>query len=150
MTDAVAAPLFLAQPRFSEAVEIALHQLGRLIGNIGPDPRQRELRLLAAYRGQKRPGLVDAPGLCQAGAQQTPRPLETWTQSLGFQRTLDGFGISSSSVVGDRDGSEKQRHLRIERTEPNGLFPVLDGLAIAPGERQTAAEMQNGPPPNSD
>ena len=40
--------LFFAQPRLSEAFQEALHQLGRLVRDVGPDPCQRQLRLLVS------------------------------------------------------------------------------------------------------
>ena len=52
--------------------------------------------------------------------------------------------------MGNRDASEKQRHLRIQRTEPDRLFGVLDRLAILPRKSEDVAEMSSGPPPNSD
>ena len=80
------AALFLAQPRFAHAFQETLHQLGRLVGNVGPDPGDRQLRLLVTHHCQERPGLIDTPRLCQACAAQTLRPLEARTQAQCFER----------------------------------------------------------------
>ena len=55
--------LFFAQPRLSEALQEALHQLGRLVRDVRPDPCQRQLGLLVSQRGQKQPSLVNSPGI---------------------------------------------------------------------------------------
>lgn len=46
--------------------------------------------------------------------------------------------------MSDRDGSEEQRHLRVQRTEPNGFFGMLNRLAIPSGKRQAVAEIAVG------
>ena len=55
--------LFFAQPGLSEALQEALHQLGRLVRDVRPDPCQRQLGLLVSQRGQKQPSLINSPGI---------------------------------------------------------------------------------------
>jgi len=136
-------PLIL-EPRFSHALQVALHQLARLVGYARSYPIDRQLGLLALHRCKKRTGFVDTPRLGQARTAQTLRSLKTRAQSQSFRRVFGRFCISPSSIVSNRDGPEEQRHLRIQGTEPDGILPMLDRLAIPSRKSEAAAQMGVG------
>jgi hypothetical protein len=46
--------------------------------------------------------------------------------------------------VGDRDGAEEQRHFRVQGAEADRQFPMLDRLAVPPGEGEAAAQVRMG------
>src|SRR6202040_973965 len=72
------------------------------------------------------------------------RALKTWTQTQDLRRVFDSFRVSTGTIMSYREGPEKQRHLRIQRTEPDRFLGMLYRLAIAPGKRQAVAEIAVG------
>jgi hypothetical protein len=75
--------LVLVQPRFPHPLQEALHQFGRLIGDAGPEPVERELRLLAPYHDKEFTGFIDSPNLGKACAAQTLRSVKARTRGAG-------------------------------------------------------------------
>src|ERR1044072_8607928 len=89
-----------------------------------------------------RPGVVDLTCQREARAAQAMCTLKTRAQSCGLGRALHGLYVAPGRKMSDRHGAEPERHHRIERTEPDRLFGMLDRLAIQPREREAAAEMR--------
>src|SRR4051794_7421052 len=88
-----------------------------------------------------RTGFLDAPRLRKARTAQTVRALKARAQPGGFRRVFGRFRITPGCIMSHRHGSEPKRHHRIEGTESDRLFRMLDRLAILSGESEAVAEM---------
>ena len=94
-----------------------------------------------SYCYQKRPGFIDLPSLREARTAHTLHSLKTRAQPRGVSCILGSFGISPGRVISERETAEEQRHVRIEGTEPDGIFPMLNRFAILTRKSQATAEM---------
>jgi len=135
---------FLIQARFAHALEKSRHQLGGLVGHVCFDPISRQVRLLASYHQEMRARFIDAPGLRETRASQAMRALKPLPYPRCFRRVLERLLVSASHIVAHGDCAEVQRQHRVERTEPDSSFSVLDRLPIPTRKTQSMSKVGMG------
>src|SRR6516165_9541447 len=104
------------------------------IGNMRPDPRNRNVRLYFPELLKRHASLVNATSLCETRNVNSMTSGHTVPQLDGFATIADGFVITSGKIMRCRQAHVEDSVLWIVRAHPNCLLRTKDRALRLPVE----------------